>query len=421
VNIRRRAESPRVNDTTGDSWEPLLSAVEARSVFRIVESIAEKLRYTQVHSLDPGPTLLAFYLARAQSSPSGMREAKDLLYRALESTGDCGIRPGLYDGGFAGVGWLFAHLQSLVDPVDDGLFDDVDQALLARVQYAFDNYDFIGGAVGIGAYFIERQPSPTSTAVLSRLVRGLSATAVSLGAESTWATPAWLVAPSQRAQAPNGYYNLGVAHGVPGVIGFLAQALERHIEPEVARRLLVGSTQWLRSQWTESCWLPDFVTSSSIPSPDRRPVWCYGALGASMQLLQAGRVLHSDDLVDEAIRWATVMASSHVMLNDACLCHGAAGTAHIFNRLYQITRLERFREAALHWLNVTLAKRVEGQGIAGFRTFAPGEVTEGRSSAPWRTDGTFLTGASGTALALLAATGEDEPRWDSLLLCRPVG
>lgn len=38
-----------------------------------------------------------------------------------------------------------------------------------------------------------------------------------------WTNPAWLI-PETREKCPRGYYNLGLAHGVPGVIGLLGRA-----------------------------------------------------------------------------------------------------------------------------------------------------------------------------------------------------
>ena len=37
---------------------------------------------------------------------------------------------------------------------------------------------------------------------------------------------------------------------------------------------------------------------------------------------------------------------------------------------------------------------------------------------PWEDDTTFLTGATGIALAFLAATSSVEPNWDRVLLSR---
>jgi hypothetical protein len=51
------------------------------------------------------------------------------------------------------------------------------------------------------------------------------------------------------------------------------------------------------------------------------------------------------------------------------------------------------------------------EAIAGFPSARP----EGRA-VRWVNDCSMLTGASGVALALLAAVAEDEPAWDRMLL-----
>ncbi|SRR6266536_3468501 len=56
-------------------------------------------------------------------------------------------------------------------------------------------------------------------------------------------------------------------------------------------------------------------------------------------------------------------------VKDAGLCHGAAGLGHIFNRLFQATGEEVFREAARYWFERTLEMKRTGQGIAGFSVF----------------------------------------------------
>jgi hypothetical protein len=93
---------------------------------------------------------------------------------------------------------------------------------------------------------------------------------------------------------------------------------------------------------------------------------------------------------------------------DAGLCHGAAGLMHVFNRLWQGTGDEAFRDAAVRWAEKTLALR--GEGVGGYRSFNP--LVE----AKWDDDPGFLTGAAGIGLALLAATSDVEPRWDVTLL-----
>ena len=100
------------------------------------------------------------------------------------------------------------------------------------------------------------------------------------------------------------------------------------------------------------------------------------------------------------------------MIRDAGLCHGAAGLAHLFNRMFQTTGDERLAEAARFWFQWTLSFRQPGEGIAGFRSWKmdPGGETS------WQTDSGLLEGAPGIGLALLAAVSPVEPAWDRVFL-----
>jgi len=102
---------------------------------------------------------------------------------------------------------------------------------------------------------------------------------------------------------------------------------------------------------------------------------------------------------------------------DACLCHGAAGNGHLFNRMFQATGCQEFLDAALFWFSRALEMRDPMGGVAGYRAWKP-ESTEEPRVNPWVDDPTFLTGASGVALAFLAATASVEPNWDRVLLSR---
>jgi hypothetical protein len=97
---------------------------------------------------------------------------------------------------------------------------------------------------------------------------------------------------------------------------------------------------------------------------------------------------------------------------DAGICHGAAGAAHLFNRLYQATGDPAFRDAALFWIDRILAHRKPGTGVGGYEMWTVGENTE----LSWNPDPGFLTGSSGVGLVLLAAASAVEPEWDRVLL-----
>jgi hypothetical protein len=81
---------------------------------------------------------------------------------------------------------------------------------------------------------------------------------------------------------------------------------------------------------------------------------------------------------------------------DAGLCHGAAGLGHLFNRLHQASGDAALAAASERWFARALAMELPGE---------PG----------------VLVGSAGVALALFAATGEEEPVWDGFLLLAQLG
>jgi lantibiotic modifying enzyme len=80
------------------------------------------------------------------------------------------------------------------------------------------------------------------------------------------------------------------------------------------------------------------------------------------------------------------------------LRQGAAGIAHLCNRLFQATGEEPFADAARAGFGRVLETRRRDEGIGGFKA-----------------DPGFLNGAAGIGLALLAAISSVEPAWDRLL------
>jgi lantibiotic modifying enzyme len=146
-----------------------------------------------------------------------------------------------------------------------------------------------------------------------------------------------------------------------------------------------------------------------------RMAWCYGDPGIAATLLYAARCVNRQDWEQEAIQIALSAAAHSVEKSgvvDAGLCHGAAGLAHIYNRIWQATGADELAEAARFWYQHTLAIRQPQYEVAGFPAYRPIEDAEN----PWTPDAGLLTGAAGVGLALLAGVSSVEPVWDRMLL-----
>jgi hypothetical protein len=159
---------------------------------------------------------------------------------------------------------------------------------------------------------------------------------------------------------------------------------------------------------------PSYVYPDSKPASSRL-AWCYGDLGIAAALLSAARGAAMSSWENEAIRIArssAVRSFETTRAIDATLCHGAAGNAHLFNRLHQDTGDEELGQAAVEWYERTLQFRRPGEGAAGFSA----RMSDPTGKLEWRPERGMLNGIAGIGLALLGALSGEDPAWDRSLI-----
>ncbi len=423
-----RGGSPR-------SWVPILDRRLASRALEAVHAIAEALRVPPPPSMvgsehsaviedaslaggRAGLAILYAYLARAAFADGALTAATELLDEAIAALGEVSMPFGLYSG-FTGVAWAVAHLHDSKDQALDDLDEEVDQTLHEHLTHSpwTDEYDLVSGLAGIGVYAMERLPSRRACDLLELVVNRLHDAAERTEAGITWLTPTHLLPEHQREQCPEGHYNLGLAHGVPGAIAVLGGAVAAGVARSKARPLLDGAVTWLLSKKlaeNASSTFPAWIAPGAETRP-ARSAWCYGDPGIAAALVVAARGARVPSWDREALAIALRAAArppDQTGVHDAGLCHGAAGLGHIFNRMYQSTGDPGLWEAARFWLTRTLDMRQPGQGIGGYAACHP----QADGTVGWKDDPSLLTGAAGIGLALLAAVSPIEPAWDCLML-----
>ncbi|MEK7314970.1 MAG: lanthionine synthetase C family protein [Candidatus Eisenbacteria bacterium] len=335
------------------------------------------------------------------------------------------VRPNLY-GGFTGVGWAVSLLSAAGMGQEGGFSEDdaheeLEDALLKALESIPTpaEYDLINGPVGWGLYALGRWPHPRAVRALELIVDFLESRAEYAAGGVRWLTAPEFLPQWQRENAPNGYYNLGISHGVPGICVLLAQTIVRGIRPGVSARLLEGAVTWILAQRIEVASGLSFPSSiiTGRPSSPSRLAWCYGDLSVASAILVASQVSGNKSWCDKAISIAGCAAALPLEGSgavDAGLCHGTSGIAHLFNRFYQATGDAPFRVAARNWFRATLKMRQHGIGPGGYAAWRM-EPRPGWNASPG-----LLEGSAGIALALMAATGTREPVWDRFLMVSPV-
>ncbi|WP_448620842.1 lanthionine synthetase C family protein [Geodermatophilus sp. URMC 65] len=412
-------------------WRPLLSGAARRRALGTVDALAESIAPLAPGERDPslaggqaGLAVLYAWLAKAGRSPQASSLAWQCLDRAIEAVATDAMGSSFWEG-FPGIAWAAELVDRTLDggvedgdaAVDNDAVDDALSLLLSQPRQWPAPHDLVFGVTGLGVYALERCPRPSAAECLHHVVERLDESARRDGHGIHWWTPPAGIRESEdREEYPSGRADLGMAHGVAGAIGLLGALCGVGVERATVRPLLEGSVSWLLAQAvaTESGpTYPIWVAPDLEPTP-ARSAWCYGDPGVAAALWMAARGAGRPDWAREAVALACRSAErpgTEAGVVDAGFCHGTAGLAHLYNRLYQATGDPRLGRAAVHWLERTLewcdlARAGGGSWVAPDPD--PGQ-------APWA--GIELTrGVTGIALVLLAAATPVEPSWDRMFL-----
>lgn len=412
-------------------WAPLFDEAETSPFQAALASIEGALTHADVVRLygeslsggTAGVALFFAFLSESKGDDKWRRFAAGYVRHAIAGCAPGRSPFGLYRGD-VGIAWIAAHRLLRVIPHEVDPCLAIDSWLVRQLERQpwRQAHDLVEGLAGFGVYALERMELPIGRVLLELVIQRLADTCTPTREGITWWTaPDLLLSESRRATYPDGCYNLGLAHGLPGIIALLAQAVDKNVAAGRARVLLRHAVNWLLAKRNPDhigCCFPSMLPTNVRSPIDRRSrvSWCHGDLGVSVALYQAAITLDEPVLADQALaiaRHAATRPWQRTGVVDAGLCHGAAGNGHIFNRIYQATREQVFRDAARYWFRQALDFHRPGQALGSFQAWTADSPGHGR----WLWRPGFLQGVSGVGLALLAAiTPRLEPDWDRLLL-----
>ncbi|MFD5948125.1 lanthionine synthetase C family protein [Streptomyces collinus] len=282
-------------------------------------------------------------------------------------------------------------------------------------------FDAIRGITGYGAFLLRRDSgSSTMRAVLDYCVR-LTEPITHHGETlpGWWAETGPSGSPDDRF--PGGHANTGMAHGIGGVLAFLALAARNGSVADGHHAALRTILAWL-DRWKEKAdrgpvW-PYWVTRGELrtgrlaSSAPRRPSWCYGTAGlaraqqlAALALGDTSRQIYAENALVAALTDPEQLKAT----TDNGLCHGFAGLAHAAARTADDAHPStagRLRATIPALLAAVIPPGADPELIAT-------TLIQDKEGGPG-----LLDGAAGIALALLAPSTAAPPRsvWDACLL-----
>jgi lantibiotic modifying enzyme len=280
---------------------------------------------------------------------------------------------------------------------------DLDQLLLDECeQFDSPQFNLISGLVALGSYAIAARIDSCGTEILRRVLSMLADLSQQTANEQWWPTSRLTGSPLLVAQFPQGYRDLGMAHGNPGVVCLLAQAVRHGLHLDSSQPMLEKSMNWLVAQQNPQPRASTFAHLSESSGRPSRCAWCYGDPGISWALSQAGLVLDRPDwlaLARTTLDQIGHRAQNQMGFTDYALCHGRAGVGHILLRQANLLQQP-------DWL--ALGHELLGQSLHALTLRDAQDESFDNDS--------YLEGRAGIGLALMSAYGGLQLNWDAPLL-----
>ena len=288
----------------------------------------------------------------------------------------------------------------------------------AQIQ-ALD-YDLVQGSTGLLTYFVSlTHQTPESRRVTRQLIQRLANLCHIVGDAPAGAT----IYPTAEAREahyisrmlPDGYLDLGVAHGLPGVIAALSLAMSNGNSIPQLRESITGVAEWVASlsrtdargdaSWPLAVSRSETTTHAGLA----RHTWCYGTAGVSRSIALSAKAIGRDDLLGLASSAleTTITTGPHMRRPTAPqLCHGLAGLAMAI--LHTVVEGAMAPTIALAALTEEILASCTADASFGVRC----EIDTGT----YGDDPALLNGAAGVGLTLLSLVTLSPGSWSRLLL-----
>ena len=351
-------------------------------------------------------------------------------HKYLEIVNDYMGKNNIYDislfDGLCGVGFA-AHCmsdqgkryQSFIKSLNEYIVDIAESNILKYKELPLNElfYDIMYGLTGTANYLLNFQSEPNVKKTLLHILQYL--TDICKAGDNNIPRFAIRSDESQLFPLENSpeirYVNLGVAHGIPGMLLILCKSYESGV--------------YVQDQLEAIKYLAEFIFNSCIKDSDdifwetqkilgmeqekavpSRDAWCYGTPGVAYSLLIASKILDHDEMGKLAIDSMKLSLKRMRQVISPTFCHGLSGLCCLTRKFYEYTDDDFFYEVYMRILD-HLLESYSYQYPFGFKD---AEIEEGHVVN--KDEIGLLTGTSGVILTILSCYQPVKTQWDSIFL-----
>ncbi len=210
-------------------------------------------------------------------------------------------------------------------------------------------------------------------------------------------------------QFPDGYLNLGVAHGLPGVLGALAIATK--VATKETTKIIGQLSDFILKNSVEDSYGPNWPAAIGPPNGKAaepkatRAAWCYGSPGVSIALFNAAEALGDEQLKQFAVDAMEAVfrrPRDRLSVYSPTVCHGKAGLAIMAAGLAAKSGSEFLSQNVNGLIGEILAARDDSFPLCVRDEESPGKLVDNPG---------FLEGAPGVLASLACLLGQEQPFW----------
>lgn len=348
----------------------------------------------------------------------------------VKEIGISGIQTSSMFSGAAGIGLStlclsqdFKLYQKFMSRINDYLLDTVPKkiSVCSEQDIYMTDYDVIEGISGIVSYLLLLTEEKSMKRLLRETLEFLIRITDDIERHGE-KVPGWHI-PSEhhftqqeKDLYPKGSFNLGLAHGISGIIVVLSKALITGIkvkgQEQSIKKMVEFLIQFANKDETHLFWkgfisFEEFKSGKASNKVDfRRDAWCYGNPGVCLALLYAGKALEKNEYTELAIHTLEETIKELHGIYSPTFCHGFAGISQILLKANEIIG-EKYFEEHIEELKNKLINSYDDTYIFGFHNH---EAFDSRGVIPVNYVG-LLDGSVGVCLSLIGIELGVKTKW----------
>jgi lantibiotic modifying enzyme len=419
------------------TWVPIVDISEIGSVvdelsdnLRMNNQRYRKRRYNGLAEGAAGIAIACSYMGRVYPNHAWDHMAHKYLVMAVNSLyRNEGLDISLFNG-VAGIGIAATYLSkdytrynTLISKINKIIIKnvtDMQKTYLDLVSTPSSKYDLISGLAGICTYMLYNKDLVKFVKKpLSILVHKIIDNDGLLGYYTAYPDIEWGKKYNELyEQYEHGLIDVGMAHGISGVLAILSRAYLQGIAVEEQKEAINKIAEWLVHNCISDkygCGWPEFLPYDTtlknfnidkfIYKPSIRNIWCYGVAGIASALLLSGKAIKKQTYIDfsvKAIRSSADRIRPENVPN--FFCHGISGVLETYLRFYNYTGDRKIKKESINLLD----RLMNAHKSKHLLTYNNTNNEKNKENVG------LLTGAAGIFLPILASATNIPPSWDSI-------